>query len=51
MGKQASLVLSDELLSQFYAFKENGNYDQQLVEKLLHYYFAQGFGHECGTDS
>ena len=38
MGKQASLVLSDELLSQFYAFKENGKYDQRLVEKLLHYY-------------
>lgn len=30
--------MSDELLSQFYAFKGNGHYDQQLVERLLHYY-------------
>lgn len=38
MGKLANLVLSDELLSQFYEFRKNGVYDQKLVEKLLHYY-------------
>ena len=35
MGKQASLVLSDELLSQFYAFKENGKYDQRHGGKVV----------------
>lgn len=39
MGKgKSSIVLSDELLSQFYEFNKNGTYDKKLVEKLLHYY-------------
>ncbi|MBV8039706.1 hypothetical protein HF895_09385 [Bacteroides sp. AN502] len=38
MGRDACVVFSDELLAQFYQFKENGVYDEKLVQKLLHYY-------------
>lgn len=39
MGKvDYSVVLSDELLDQFYLFKKNGHYDEKLVQRLLRYY-------------
>lgn len=37
-SKKPSVVFSDELLEQFFRFRENGNYDKKMVEKLLHYY-------------
>lgn len=38
MGKTAGLVLSDELLTQFYQFMNNREHDKVLIKKLLHYY-------------
>lgn len=35
---QKSVVLSDELLKEFYAFKNNEKYDNNTIEKLLNYY-------------
>lgn len=39
MGKVSySLVLSDELLSEYYKFTSNSNFDRNLIEKLFNYY-------------
>lgn len=39
MGKKIkSLVLSDELLDEYLKFKDNSEYDKDIIEKLLHYY-------------
>lgn len=39
MGKRIkSLVLSDELLDEYLKFKDNSEYDKDIIEKLLHYY-------------
>jgi hypothetical protein len=35
---QYKIVLSDELLKEFYKFKRSSDFDKNLIEKLFNYY-------------
>lgn len=38
---QYNIVLSDELLKEFYKFKRSSDFDKKIIEKLFHYYPAK----------